>query len=59
MAAQVSRRDNAMRVATYPWRVQPTRLQIMAAALLVIALAAMVVAIVLLTIPPGGPPTLR
>jgi len=35
------------------------RSQVFAAALLVIGLIAMVVAIIVLTIPPGGPPTLR
>jgi hypothetical protein len=39
--------------------VQVPRLQILAAALLVIVLAGLVVTIVVLTIPLGGPPTLR
>jgi hypothetical protein len=33
--------------------------QVLAAAVLVLVLAGLVVAIVYLTIPPGGPPTLR
>jgi hypothetical protein len=33
--------------------------QMLAAALLVIGLAGLVVAIVVLTVPPGGPPTLQ
>jgi hypothetical protein len=39
--------------------MRPPRIQIIAAAVLFIALAGMVVALVVLTIPPGGPPTLR
>jgi hypothetical protein len=39
--------------------MRPPLRQILAAAVLVIALAGLVVAIVVLTIPPGGPPTLR
>jgi hypothetical protein len=35
------------------------RLQILGAAVLVLVLVALVVTIVVLTIPPGGPPTLR
>jgi hypothetical protein len=39
--------------------MRPPKRQIFAAALLFIALAGLVVAIVVLTIPPGGPPTLQ
>jgi hypothetical protein len=39
--------------------MRPPKRQIFAAALLSIALAGLVVAIVVLTIPPGGPPTLQ
>jgi hypothetical protein len=39
--------------------MRPPRRQILYAALLFIALAGLVVAIVVLTIPPGGPPTLQ
>lgn len=47
------------RSAQYPWRVEVPLRQILAAAVLVIVLAGLVVTIVVLTIPPGGPPTLH
>jgi hypothetical protein len=39
--------------------MRPPRIQILAAAILFVALAGLVVLLVVLTIPPGGPPTLR